>query len=218
MFLLPGKWPAPVGGKPLLVALPDEQIPWGEFPNAQQRGMLTDRCPKSKDLVNRPRIDGPRDLRIGEDGLHLGSKKKPGSVLIIEERTDAETVAGQDQLFDTGIPDGHRKLTIQQRRERLPMLEIEIENDFGIGVRVKDIAFLDQRFAQLGIVEDLPVKDNHHASFVVPHGLLAICQVNDGQPRCPHADMFVHIRAKLIGSTMRDHGEHEIQLTFSHPV
>ena len=86
-------------------------------------------------------------------------------------------------------------------------LFVEVDDDFGVGVRAEDVAARDQVASQLAVVVDLAVEDELDRAVLVGHRLVrGGAEVDDAQPAEaePGAPVGRHERSRVVGPAVRD--------------
>jgi len=66
------------------------------------------------------------------------------------------------------------------------------------------VAALAELAAEIGVVVDFPVEDDHRVAVVAADGLLAAGQVDDAQAHGAHRDVFGLVDSLLIGPPVRE--------------
>ena len=138
-----------------------------------------------QNLIQRRVIRLPPDARLSQDRLNLRPKQEESARVGIEERPDSKPVPRQKQHLGPGVPDRERPLAIQPPDAILPLLFKQVQDDFRIRARGKNVALGKQLRAKLYIVEDLAVKGDPEGAILVGHRLLSARDIDDAQPGVP---------------------------------
>jgi len=91
------------------------------------------------------------------------------------------------------------------------MLFIEVNQRFGIAVRVVGMTRLLEFRAQLAVVVDFSVEDHPDALILVVDGLVAAGHVDDGEPAHCEADASAHVGATVVRAAMVERCVHPLE-------
>ena len=123
----------------------------------------------------------------GEQRLDLGREDQPALVLGVEQRLDAEPVAGGDQGGPGVVPQGERELAPQVVQAVEAPLLVQVQRDLAVGPRPEGVAAV----AQVGLdaleVVELPVHDQPQALVLVDQRLVR-GRVHHAESRVPEGD------------------------------
>src|SRR5215216_2416230 len=112
-----------------------------------------------------------------EDGLDFRSEDEQAVNDRVVKRVDAEMIAGQKEPPVLAVVNDKGKLAIDLVKEIQPMLFVQVQQDFNIGIGSKGMALLDQYFFQLAIVKDLAIAQQHHGTVFVVDRLVATLEI-----------------------------------------
>src|SRR5262249_21617898 len=136
-------------------ALHDGAMTRAEALHVRERRALADRGPEGERMVDPVRIEAPGQRRVGEESLDLRREPESPSVDRVEQRTDAEPIACEQQATPAPVPEREGELAVQALAERLAVLLVEVHEDLAVRVRVEAMAVLHEVLAEVWIVEDL---------------------------------------------------------------
>ena len=152
-------------------------------------------------------IQAPLDFGMLEDGLELGAEIEVAAAAAKVERLDAHAVAGEQQAFLGGLPEGQREHAAEALEAGGVPLQQAAEDHFGVATGVETMA---QRFklpAQLGVIVDFAVEDQHGGAIVGGHGLLSAGEIDNLQADGAEGDIGRVIDVLLVGAAMNQgHG------------
>ena len=128
--------------------------------------------PEGEDLIEGPRIQGRRrnELR-GDQGLDLGGEEKVAVMLGKVQGTDPEMVPGEKKGFFVAVPDAEGELPVEIIDTIRALFLIEMNDDFGIRVRIEPMPSGLQPRPQFREVINLPVQDDPDRLVFVVDGL-----------------------------------------------
>src|ERR1035441_5905661 len=101
-------------------------------------------------------------------------------------------------------PDGDGEHATQACKCRVAPMQIGLQDDFRVAVSMKSRAFLFELLAQFDEVEDLAVVHDHGIAIGAEDGLVATCDIKDGEARRPKRYFFALETCLLIGTAMGD--------------
>ena len=84
---------------------------------------------------------------MGEERLHLRRERQAVVVAIEEQRLLAGAVAGQQQTPLAGVPEREREHPFELVDERVAFLFVQMDDDFGVGVRAETVTGRHQAIA-----------------------------------------------------------------------
>ena len=137
-----------------------------------------------------------RDLRAEDESL--GQQR-------VEQRLDAEPVAGEHELPPARVPDGEGEHPVEAGDAGRTLLLVEVQDRLGVGARAVRVALGLELGAQRLVVVDLAVVGDPDRAVLVGHGLVAGGrQVDDRQPAMAQRDPLSGIgpRAVVVGAAM----------------
>ena len=88
-------------------------------------------------LIDRRRVDFPRQPRNLQDALQLARKQQPAALVAIDQRFFPQPIAAQHQPPAVGIPDRNRKHAVQMRKALRPFVLVQMDDRLGVAVRPK---------------------------------------------------------------------------------
>jgi hypothetical protein len=154
----------------------------------------------------------------GQDGLDLGGEDQLPLGHGVEERLDAEPVAGEQEALAGAVPDGEGEHPLQPLDAALAFLFVEMEDRLRVAAAPVVVAEGLQSRAQRGVVVDLPVEDDPHRAVFVRHRLMAAGHVHDGQPPMGQARRAVEPAAFAVGTTMAQDVAHPHEARLLHAL
>src|SRR5438132_13381726 len=114
------------------------------------------------------------------------------------QRRNAKWIARQKQPLPRPVEKRDGKLSIELLDKSRTGFFVKVRDDFDVRLRVELMAFLDQVAAQLHMVEDFAIADDHNRAVFILHGLTAAGRVDDAQPLNAQAERRVDERGRLI--------------------
>ncbi len=121
--------------------------------------------------------------------LDLGSKQKTIRAGPIVKGLDADPVPGEQESLLLEVQEGEGEHPVQLLDAGGAAFFVQVDDDFGIGVRLELVAFLLKLSPQFAEVIDLAVEHNPDGAVLVAHRLPAgLGEVNDGQARVTESD------------------------------
>ena len=108
-----------------------------------------------------------------------------------------------------------------RRTHSSPDLLVQMDDDFGIGMRRELVSAPISSVAQLGVVVDLAIEDQPHRAVFVRHRLMSgFRQVDDRQPAQAETNGAVDVAAGAVGAPMKHRIAHplDVALVDSTPV
>src|SRR5205823_1390310 len=136
----------------------------------------------------------------GESRKLAGEGKQPALGGVVQ-RLLAKPVAGQEQAAPAAVIDGESEHAVEFQRQFLAPFFPAMDEDFGIGVmRGEFMAAADKLLTQLGVIVEFAVEHDADLAILVPHRLVAACNIDDRQPPMPeeHTPELVNIKAVAI--------------------
>src|SRR5436189_131488 len=91
-------------------------------------------------FAERRRIDIGRDSRISEQALHFRCEEQMLAISEIAQRLDAKAVTGEKHLLLALVPDREREHAVDRLEEALPLLKVQVKQDFRVRTRAKAVA------------------------------------------------------------------------------
>src|SRR5262249_59332822 len=93
----------------------------------RERRALADGGPERERVVDPTRVEAPGQRRVGEESLDLRREPESLSVDRVEQRTDAEAIACQEQATPAPVPEREGELAIQALAERIAVLLVKVD-------------------------------------------------------------------------------------------
>src|SRR5262249_48794457 len=107
----------------------------------------------------------------------------------IVERLHPKTVSRENHPIGHAVIEREGKHAVEHWQARLAKLVPQVEQHFGVGPCVEDIAARNEIVAQLPIVVDLTVEDHPVSAIGIRHWLVAMRrEIDDRQPTMAHRD------------------------------
>ena len=175
-----------------------------------EHGARADQAGQREHLIEAGEIDTALDARMGEDCLDLGSKNEAFPDDGIEQRRDAELVAGCEQALAGLVEQDKCELAVHLVEEAVAVLFIKMDQDFDVCAGTEAVALADQVFAKRAIIENLAVTDEKQAVVLVGQWLVAGQQINNAQPTEAEPDTVLDKPAAIVGPAMRQHLRHGV--------
>jgi len=140
---------------------PFEPVTRGQLLNAFDERARAGNVVQGQIVVQRAEVEAPIDLRMREDGFQLRAEVELAVAPMKIERLDSQAVARNDQALVAFRPDRQRKHSVEALKAIGVPLEKSLENYFGIAVGFEPVAARLQLRAQLAVVVDFAIEDQH---------------------------------------------------------
>ena len=156
----------------------------------------------------RPRVEPPRLVGVGEQGLDLGREPQLAVGPCPKERLLAGAVAGEHQHAAPVVPDGEAEHPLQPPHAFRSEALVQGDDRLNVTGRAERIAGRRVLAAQRRRVVDLAVADHPHGSVGALERLIAGREVHDGEPPRAQTRPLVPHDAVAVGSAMRERRRH----------
>jgi hypothetical protein len=97
----------------------------------------------------------------------------------VEQRTNAETVAAENQTPARGVVERERELAVDAVDEINPVFLVQVWEHFGIAARRKTVALPRQARAEISVVEDFAIADADDGPLLVEEWLASRSLIDD---------------------------------------
>src|SRR5205823_8337488 len=165
--------------------------------------------PAAQVLQERVRVDLAPRHPGGEERLDLRCEAEPpGAHAAVEERLDAQPVAGEHETLDAAIPDREREHSVQPGHRVGPVLLVEVDDRLAVARRAEPMATRLEGRTELAIVVDLAVAHDPHGACLVLERLRAALHVDDGEPAMPERDLPVGPPPLTVRAAVGERGGH----------
>ena len=111
-------------------------------------------------FVERKQVNVAADRRMAEQRFQFRSEQKRRRIQRPIERLFAEPVARQKEPLLRAIPDRKREHAVQFLQHLFAVLFVKMDQNFGVGVRVKLMPRLFEFLAQGAIIVNFAVEDD----------------------------------------------------------
>ena len=138
-------------------------------------------------------------------------RKVPSSEQGVEQRFDAEAVAGEEQGFAVAVPEGEGEHAAEAVDAAFAPGLPGVDDDFGVAAGVEDVAQRLQFRDEFLIVVDFAVEDDADALVFVVQRLLAGGQVDDRQAAVAEPDAGFDMQAAFVGAAMKLRFVHAVE-------
>ena len=200
-----------VGGD-LRPALPIEQLVAGQQPeHPLQEGLVQSGVLEGEVELQGLGVELLAEGGVGEEALQLGAEEEGVPHGGVVQGLDAEGVPGGVQFPLCPVPHHEGEHPPQLPGEGGALLGVALEDDLGVRVGGEGAAPGDQLLAQLLEVVHLAVVGQDEIAVGAGHGLVAVGQVDDGQPPVGDGAGVVHIIALVVGAPVADAVRHGLQ-------
>ncbi len=192
------------------VRAPAQVVGGSELADAGERGAVGQDRPGGEGLDEAESIEVATGLRVAEQRLRLGGEAEVTAELGQEERTDAETISGEEQLLLAAVPDGEREVSVQPVQAVDPPFLVRVREHLGVGGGLEPMPERPELSLQLHVVVDLAVLHDPVAPILVRERLVSPGDVDDRQPRVRHPEAPVDVEPRPVGSTVTElpgHGQ-----------
>src|SRR6185369_10179789 len=154
-----------------------------------------------------------------EDRFYFRGKDEHSVLAIPVERFHAIAVARQKQSLLFSIEDRKSKHPVKVIDALLAPFFISVNDDFGVGARVKVIAQRFQLDAQFGKVVDLAVVSDDYVTVAAGHRLMTRGRkIDDGQTSVAETDRPVGVIAFAVRPTVTEATGHALQQAGRHGI
>ena len=137
-------------------------------------------------LVEALVVPARRDPRR-EERLRLGGEVERVAPARIVERLDAEAIPRREDEAVPLVPEHEGELTAQVAEAVGALLLVEVEKYLAVGARTQAVAAHDELALVASVVVELTVHDDVELLILVGDRLVAGGEVDDAEPRVPHA-------------------------------
>ena len=156
--------------------------------------------------VDQPGCQERFDLRREDQPVAvIGSAARP------VQRTDAETVAGENDDATAAVVERDGELTAQCRQEVLTVLFPEMRQDLDVGGRPKMVTGAGEPAPDGGMIEALGIGDGDDGAVFVLDRLLPAGDVDDRQASHGEPDGVILEEAVAVGATMHHGRGHALE-------
>ena len=150
------------------------------------------------------------DLAAGES-LELRREGERAAFGRVVQRLDPEGVAGEHEPPALRVPERDREHPAQLADVVRPVLLVEVQVDLGVARRSEAMPAPFERRAQLEVVVDLAVLDDLNGAVLVPDGLVAAGEVDDGETARRQSDRAVDERARAVRAAVAQRLVHALE-------
>ena len=149
-------------------------------------------------------VDLPFKGRVFQEGFDLGAVEEVAVLFVVVEGLDAEDVPGAEKGLGGLVPDDEGEHAPELLEKLLAVLLVAVEEDFGVGVGLENVAFFQQVLPQVPVVVNFAVEGQDFGAVLIQDGLAAAVQVDDGKTAEAHGDAIVHVVVGLVGAPVGD--------------
>ena len=182
-----------------------------ELANAREGGALRQVRPRREGLDEAGRIELAAPLRVPQQRLRLGREAEVAAELGEEERSHAEPVAREEELFLLTVPDGEREVAVQALQAVRAPLGVRVRDHLGVGRGREAVAERLELLRQLDVVVDLAVLHHPVAARLVGERLVAAGEVDDREAGVDHPEAAVQVEARAVGAAVVELARHRKQ-------
>ena len=154
-----------------------------------------------------------RAPQAGEHGLDLRGEDQRVAASSVEQRLDPQMISRQQDSLALHVVNREREHAVQFSHKVVAELLVRMDEPFGIAVRSKAMAALEQALCQLSVVLDVAIESDPDGSILVGEGLRATVNVDDAQTAVSEADSGDAMHAFTIGTAMRNGVAHRDNAT-----
>ena len=194
-----------------LAAAQQQGVGRGQFFGLLEDGARLGDVAEGEVFLDGAGVDFALEAAVGEQRLEFGAEKE-GAIVEqgVEQRLDAEAVAGEKQGFAVAVPEGEGEHAAEAVDAALAPGFPGVDDDFGVAAGVEDVAERLQFGDEFLVVVDFAVEDDADALVFVVQRLLAGGQVDDRQPAVAEPDAGFDMQAAFVRAAM--------ELRFVHAV
>jgi hypothetical protein len=212
VLVLGSHFPGRNGGGPR-VAL---QSRLAAFPDEQMAGRKLLR-PLPDRKRRRDRVEGEEsfkgvevDLAAGES-LQLRREGERAALGRVVQRLDPEGVTGEHEPPALRVPERDSEHSAQLADVVRSVFLVEVQVDLGVARRAEAVPAPFEGRPQLEVVVDLAVLDDLDRAVLVPDGLVAAGEVDDGKPARRQSDRAVDERARAVRAAVAQRLVHGLE-------
>jgi hypothetical protein len=129
----------------------------------------------------------------------------------IVQRLYTEAVARQKETLPVSVPDRKGEHSAQVVYAIRPEFFVQMNDGFGVGLRVKGMPPPLEVSAKVAVVVDLAVVDDPHRAVLVVDRLAAAGDVDDAEPRHPQAGSSFQPRSRVVRAPVIDGLAHSLE-------
>jgi hypothetical protein len=104
--------------------------------------------PEVEHLVEGPGVDGEGKTGDAQEGLDFGGEIEAVPMAAGEQRTDAETVPGQQQPLFAVVPEGNGELPVELVEKTFAKILVEVDQNLGVGAGAESVTAVRELPAQ----------------------------------------------------------------------
>ncbi len=145
---------------------------------------------------------------MAQQRLGLGGEAEVTARLGHEEGSHAEAIPREEQLPPVAVPDRERELAVEALQTCRPPLLVGMDEDLGVAGRPEHVTELAQLDPELQVVVDLAVLHPPVPAAFISDRLVAVGQVDDGEPRVDHPEAVVEVQPDTVRPSMGEIAGH----------
>ena len=168
-------------------------------------------------LINGGWIEAGPKIGVTEKRTKFGSEEKFATVVGVVEWFDAEGIAGEDESFFAGVPDGEGKHAIEPGETVGPVFRPSLEKNFRIRLGAEGGSAGFEIATEFEVVVNLSIKNDVPATIGGGHGLGSAGEIENAEAAVAEADSGISVGALGVGPSMKEGVGHsgEGRLRFS---
>ena len=161
--------------------------------------------------VERGVVDVGGDLRVAHERAHLRGEREGAVAMRVEQRLLAEAVARDQQAPAAAVPEREGEHAVQVLHAVDPVLLVEVHDHLRVALGREAVAGPLEPVAQLAVVVDLAVEDDHDRAVLVGDRLVAGREVDHAQALDAEPGAVGREDAPLVGAAMLEARAHLLE-------
>ena len=167
-----------------------------------------------KVIRHRGVIDLHLEIRMRQQGLHLGGEDHPASLALVKQGLLAGAIAREQQASAALVPNRQREHAVKAIDGAVAQFLVQVDDHFGVGVGLELVAVRHQLFAQVLEVVNLTVEDRLDQAVLVANRLVGSSTKVDNAEAAKAqagAPAWRHVGRGMVGSAVPDGIGHHAQ-------
>jgi hypothetical protein len=192
-------------------ALAHQQVAGRELARGAEDGQRRRDRVEGQEGLERLGVDGRVEAGGQAQGVELGGEGQRAAGLGVEQRLDAEAVAGEHEPALGRVPQREGEHAAQALDEARPPLQVGVGQHLGVRARAQPVTGGRELGVQRLVVVDLAVLDHGHPAVGGADGLVAVLEVDDRQPPGGEPDRPVGPGAGAVGAAVEHLRVHRLE-------
>lgn len=213
--------PKLLGGESIVFV--DGEVAWGEFGDP-----FVDGIGVRDVLVGEVEVDGAWgdfawDVIDLHEGFEFAGEDELSAAVGVVERLFAESIAGQDKLLLSAVPDGDGEHAIEMGEAIGTEIFVEVDDGLGIAFGAKLVAGAFESSAEFAVIVDFAIEDDLDGSIFIGEGLVSGFEIDNRESAEAKGDTgvdttgeivapIVQVGAGIVRTAMFERGDHSLEL------